>query len=237
MTAFESENPGPISTSEQNFPQFYQNGFPTLLLQLDQYFSTLMVKGSSARSLALASNQGSGASEALPIWCNIFTVYPVSYLDKSLTIERKNSIQNLSQLQQIMLQKMLRMALINSEAFLLVTNLNHRIPSESGMATTDFIAHQLKAYQAYEDRLLAFWGPKKPDYQTVSIREQFAAIQLHLTLVQETYRYRLHRKILWIKRASLADYEGVLVKLIKPLIPLLAWRKITSLYQRIKRLI
>lgn len=237
VTAFEAENTAAASLSNQDSPQFHQNGFPTLLLQLDQYFSTIMVKGSSARLLTSASIQGREAPEALPLWCNIFTLHTVSYLNKSLTIEYKQPIQNLSQLQHALIQKMLRMALINSETFLLATNLSHRIRNHSGLATTDFIAHQLKAYQAYEDQLMMFWGPKKPDFKTVSIREQLAVIQLHLALVRDTYRYRLHRKILWVRQANLADYEGVLVRITKPLIPQFLWRYSTALYRKTKQLI
>lgn len=237
VTAFESENPVPIPSSDQDLPQFHQNGFPKLLLKFDQYFSTLMVKGSSARLLASDFKQGGEASEALPLWCNIFTLYSVSYLNKALTIERKQPIQNLSQLQRVMLQKMLRMTVINSEAFLLATNLSHRTQSQSGLATTDFIAHQLKAYEGYEYQLLSFWGPQKPDYKTVSIHEQLAIIQSHLALVRDTYRYRLHRKILWVRRARLADYEGALVRITKPLVPQFLWRYSTALYRKMKQLI
>ena len=237
VTAFEVENTSPPSASDQSTPQFHQNGFPKLLLHLDQYFSTLMIKGASARLLSPPSVTESSTVELLPLWCNIFTLHTVSYLDKPLTIEHKRAVQTLAQLQEVLLQKMLRVALINSEEFLLATNLSHRIQTESSLATTDFIAHQLKAYQAYEDQLLRFWGPKKPDYQTISIREQLDAIQLHLALVRDTYRYRLRKKISWIQQASFADYEGLVVKQIKPLIPIFLWSQITALYQKIKRLI
>jgi glycosyltransferase involved in cell wall biosynthesis len=237
VTAFEVENASPPSASDQSAPQFHQNGFPKLLLQLDQYFSTLMIKGASARLLSPPSVTESSTVELLPLWCNIFTLHTVSYLDKPLTIEHKRAVQTLAELQEVLLQKMLRVALINSEEFLLATNLSHRIQTESGLATTDFIAHQLKAYQAYEDQLLRFWGPKKPDYQTISIREQLDAIQLHLALVRDTYRYRLSRKILWIQQASLADYEGVLVRMAKPLIPQFLWHYSTALYRKTKQLI
>ena len=237
VTAFESENALPPSSSDQNSPEFLQNGFPSLLLKLDQYFSTLMIKGASARLLSSSSSKENSAAEALPLWCNIFTLHKVSYLDKSLTIEHKRTVQTLTQLQEVLLQKMLRVALINSEEFLLATNLSHRIQTESGLATADFITHQLKAYQAYEEQLSLFWGPKMPDYKTVSIREQLDAIQSHLALVRDTYRYRLRRKILWIQQASLADYEGVLVRIAKPLIPQFLWHRSTALYRKMKQLI
>ena len=236
-TAFELVNTSPLSFSDQITPEFHQNGFPTLLLKLDQYFSTLMIKGASARLLSSSSDKENGATEELPLWCNIFTLHRVSYLDKPLTIQYRQAIKNLSQLQKNLLQKMLRIALINSEEFLLATNLSHRIQTGSSLASTDFIAHQLKAYQAYEDQLLAFWGPRKPDYKTISIHEQITAIQFHLVLVRDTYRYRLRKKISWIQQASFADYEGLVVKQIKPLIPIFLWSQITALYQKIKRLI
>ena len=236
-TAFELVNTSPLSFSDQITPEFHQNGFPTLLLMLDQYFSTLMIKGASARLLSSSSDKENGATEELPLWCNIFTLHKVSYLDKPLTIQYEKSIHNISQLQKNLLQKMLRIALINSEEFLLATNLSHRIQTGSGLASTDFIAHQLKAYKAYEDQLLAFWGPKKPDYKAISICEQIAAIQFHLVLVRDKYRYRLRKKISWIQQASFADYEGLVVKQIKPLIPIFLWSQITALYQKIKRLI
>jgi glycosyltransferase involved in cell wall biosynthesis len=237
VTAFESDNTPPLSSSDQSSPQFHQNGFPSLILQLDQYFSTLMIKGVSARLLSISSNKEISTAEALPLWCNIFTLHAVSYLDKPLTLEHKKVIQTLPHLQQVLVQKMLRVALINSEEFLLATNLSYRIQTESDLATTDFIAHKLKAYQAYEEQLMAFWGPKKPDYKTISISEQLDAIQLHLALVRDTYRYRLRRKILWIKQATLMDYEGVLVRMTKPLIPQFLWRYSTGLYHKTKRLI
>jgi len=237
VTAFESDNTPPLSSSDQSLPQFHQNGFPSLMLQLDQYFSTLMIKGVSARLLSISSNKESSAAEALPLWCNIFTLHTVSYLDKPLTLEHKKVIQTLPHLQQVLVQKMLRVALINSEEFLLATNLSYHIQTESGLATKDFIAHQLKAYQAYEEHLSLFWGLKKPDYKTISIPEQIAAIQLHLALVRDTYRYRLHRKLLWIQQASLTDYEGVLVSMTKPLIPQFLWRYSTALYRKMKQLI
>jgi glycosyltransferase involved in cell wall biosynthesis len=236
VTAFDSESAPPLSSSDQSSPEFHQNGFPKLLLKLDQYFSTLMINGSSARLLS-SSNKDSSTAEALPLWCNIFNLHTVSYLDKPLTIEHKRTVQTLPQLQEVLLQKMLRVGLINSEEFLLGTNLSHRIQTESGFATTAFINHQLRAYQAYEDELMTFWGPKKPDYKIILIREQFAAVQLRLALILNTLRYRLRRKLLWIQCASLKDYEGVLVRVTKPLIPQFLWRYSTGLYRKTKQLI
>lgn len=234
VTAFELDNVPSPTLPNQSPPYFYQNGFPKLLLQLDQYFSTLMIKGSSAR-LLFSPDKDSSTLETLPLWCNIFTMHSVSYLDKPLTIQHKRAVQTLKQLQEALLQKMQHIALINSEEFLLATNLS-RCQINSASVCTEFIAHQLKAYQDYEDRLLEFWGPNRPDYKTVSIREQATAIQLHLALIWDTSCYHLRRKIFWIRQASLADYEGVFVRITKPLIPQFLWHYSTALYRKTKQL-
>lgn len=196
-----------------------------------------MMKRSSIRLSSLTAIQKNSWLNILPLWCNIFSFYVPSYLDQALTINTNQSIRNLSQLQKVLLNKMLRITLLNSEGFLQTTNLRNYATVESGSAMKEFIDHQLKTYKAYEDGVLGFWGRKKPDYKSVSIREQLDSIWITLILIRDTYYYRLRREILWFRGASFADYEGLLVRMAKPLMPQFIWRHIRALYRKARSLV
>lgn len=226
---------------------FSRHGFPSILFELDHYFSTLMIDSRAAQIFTARPNIN--ADVGLPLWVSVFTLYDVCYLDQTLTITGHQRAIDSTELQRLFLQKMLRIASINSSEFILATNLSHRV-NKNSPATDDFIAHQLNAIHEYEERLLEFWGPKpkKAIYLNTSLRAEFKIIQDHLMLILAASQFRLQqylthyqqtfrKQLVKIQQASLADYEGYLVRLIKPLIPVFVWRQITSLYQKIKRLI
>lgn len=215
VTAFElSHQDSQQSEEVKELPQFNRHGFPSIIFELDRYFSTLMIESRSAQIFTAQANTNS--DKGLPLWVNVFTLYDVCYLSQALTISGNKPVTSWIDLQDAFLKKMLRIACINTTEFILSTNLSHRV-NRNEVATDTFITHQLNAIQTYEEQLLEFWGPKPKSviYSNTSLR----------------------KKLIKIQQASFADYEGYVVKLIKPLIPAFLWRYSTSLYRKIKRLV
>jgi glycosyltransferase involved in cell wall biosynthesis len=215
VTAFElSHQDSQQSEEVKELPQFNRHGFPSIIFELDRYFSTLMIESRSAQIFTAQANTNS--DKGLPLWVNVFTLYDVCYLSQALTISGNKPVTSWIDLQDAFLKKMLRIACINTTEFILSTNLSHRV-NRNEVATDTFITHQLNAIQTYEEQLLEFWGPKPKSviYSNTSLR----------------------KKLIKIQQASFADYEGYVVKLIKPLIPAFLWRYSTSLYHKIKRLV
>jgi hypothetical protein len=178
------------------------------------------------------------ADNGLPLWVSVFTLYDIYYLDQALTINRPQQLLDLTGLQRLFLQKTLRIAYINSAEFILSTNLSHRI-NKNTLATDDFINPQIKAMHEYEERLLEFWGPRPKNvvYANTSLRAELKIAQDHLLLILAASQFRLQKHLVKIQQTPFADYEGYLVRLIKPLIPVFLWRYSTALYRKIKQLI
>jgi hypothetical protein len=226
---------------------FNRHGFPSIIFELDHYFSTLMIASRAAQIFTARPNIN--ADSGLPLWVSVFTLYDIDYLDQALTIAGHQRAINSIELQRLFLQKMLRISCINSSEFILTTNLCHRV-NKNLLATDDFIAHQLNALHEYEERLLEFWGPKpkKVIYSNTSLRAEFKIIQDHLMLILAASQFRLlkylfhhqrifQKRLIKIQQASFADYEGLVVKLIKPLIPAFVWRYSTAVYRKIRQLV
>jgi glycosyltransferase involved in cell wall biosynthesis len=235
------------SVEPKELTYFSRHGFPSIIFELDHYFSTLMIDTRAAQIFTAQPNNI--ADNGLPLWVSAFTLYDVCYLDQALTMAGNNKSDDLTDLQRLFLQKMLRIACINSTEFVLATNLSHRI-NKNTLAMDEFITHQLKAIYEYEERLLEFWSPRPKNvvYANTSLRAESKIIQEHLKLMVAVYQYRLHKhlvhyqlalrkRLVKIQQTSFADCEGYLVRLIKPLIPVFLWRYSTALYRKIRQLI
>jgi hypothetical protein len=191
----------------------------------------------------------------LPLWEKAFTLYEVNCLNESLTITSDESINDLPLKQQHIINRLLRIICINSNKFVLRTNLYKRIGLAKNVES-DFITHQQLALDQYEKSIMDFWGAAKIDYSTISIHSQIQVIKGHLHLTWQTLKYRFRKDIsklspsdIWkdqtnrfhkwqleLKQKSFADYEGMMVRKIKHLIPAPVWTALTSFYQKIKTL-
>ena len=233
-------------TTELYPGQFVHHGFPILLFKLNCYQSTLMIRNFPAENPSF--HQTIASQTGLPTWLNILTLFETCYLDEKLTNVQEVLPSSLKDLRNYLSNKFSNILLTANINFLLHTNLYHRNSDSDSTISDAYISHHIDAIHEYEKKLLDFWGGEPVDYASLSLRSQ-------LLVMRKTIFYRLfstnknikkdltqkqaelEKQFIRFKQLSFADYEGFLVRAIKPLIPIFIWKKVTSTYQQLKQLI
>ena len=233
-------------TTELYPGQFVHHGFPILLFKLNCYQSTLMIRNFLAENPSF--HQTIANQTGLPAWLHILTLFEIKFLDEKLTTVYEALPSSLKDLRNYLSIKFSNILLTANINFLLHTNLYHRNSDSDSTISDTYMTHHIDAIHEYEKKLLDFWGEEPVDYASLSLRSQ-------LLVMRKTIFYRLfstnknikkgltqkqaelEKQFIRFKQLSFADYEGFLVRAIKPLIPIFIWKKVTSTYQQLKQLI
>ena len=231
VTSIVSPNKAPKTVSSKIEFNFLHNGFPTIIFKLDQYLSTLMMSTNAVQLFTTISYRD--AEDGKPVWIKAFALHRVRYLNKVLTNIGEHPIINLSTLQNTYLERTLRIACILSEDSKLTSEIFNT--KKEDLQIKNFISHQLSALKQYENRLLEFWGAITPEYSELSMRTEMWLIKIHFINLFNICNYKVHKGITIIKQSTFTDYERLVIRLTKPLIPLTLWSLITSLYRKIKQ--